>query len=378
MKKNILKISLIIVIALLFCIMLVNNVYASNATISVSNAVKGSSYTVTVNIPSNAVGYSGIITVKYSDGSVDSSGMLTKLTGMDGGAYSHPGNMSATFTAKASGTAAVTLEKVDIPDANGASISAETTKFFTVSDSAPAPAPTPTPDPSTTTPSTNTNTTTNTTANNNTTGVKFTDVNETIYTTEKCNIREKTSTNSNKVGTVEKGTELKRTGVGDNGWSRIEYNGKTCYISSAYITKEKVEIEFKKPSNETMYAKQSCNLRASWSTSSDKVGYLDAGQEVTVVGVADNGWSKIKYNGKEVYIATRLLQSEAVEEEPEEKEPEEPETTTPDTSEELKEIKEVVGVLPEVGNNISVYVYLVFAIVATILSIYGIYYINKK
>lgn len=367
MKKKILQISIMILISLLLGLILINNVYAADATISVSNDVKkGSSYTVTVNIPSNAIGYAGVIKVTYSDGQTDSSGQLTKLTGMDG-AYSHPGNMSATFTAKASGTATVTLEKLEISDAYGNSISSETTKSFTVSEQAQTPTSEPQPA---------TNTTTTNTVNNNTTVAKFTDVNETVYTTERCNIRENYSTSSNKVGTVEKGTELKRTGVGDNGWSKVEYNGKTCYISSTYITKEKVEIEFKSV-NETMYAKQSCNLRASWSTSSDKVGFLNAGQEITRIGIADNGWSKIKYNGKEVYIATRLLQSEPVEEEPEEQEPEEPEDET-NSSEELAAIKEEIGVLPEVGNNISVYTYILLAVIATAISVYGIYYTNKK
>lgn len=129
-----------------------------------------------------------------------------------------------------------------------------------------------------------------------------------------------------------------------------------------------------------MYAKQSCNLRASWSTESDKVGYLDAGQEVTVIGVGDNGWSKINYNGKEVYVATRLLQAEPLEEEKEEETPEETEEEVPEetTEDELATIKETVGVLPEVGNNVAVYTYAILAIFATVVAGYGIYYTNKK
>ena len=91
------------------------------------------------------------------------------------------------------------------------------------------------------------------------------------------------------------------------------------------------------------------------------------------------GWSKINYNGKEVYVATRLLQSEPLKEE-EEKEPDE---NTDDTQEntvndELATIKEKIGVLPEVGNNVAVYIYTTFAVVAVAISLYGIYYTNKK
>lgn len=36
--------------------------------------------------------------------------------------------------------------------------------------------------------------------------------------------------------TVPRNTVLKRTGVGNNGWSRVEYDGKTLYASSQYLT----------------------------------------------------------------------------------------------------------------------------------------------
>lgn len=377
MKKKILYILLIILITLLFNMLLINNSYAAGATISVPNDVKkGSSYTVTVNIPSNAIGYTGIIKVTYSDGQTDSSGLLTKLTGMDGNSYSHPGNMSATFTAKAAGNATITLEKLEILDAYANTISAETVKGFPIAEPSQTQPPT---QPQTPDSNTNTNTTPPTTQT-----VKFTDVNETVYTTERCNIRESYSTSSNKIATVNKDTKLTRKGIGDNGWSKVEYNGKTCYISSKYLNKDKpADPEFKEV-NEKMYAKQSCNLRASWTTDSDKVGYLDEGQEVTRVGVADNGWSKIKYNGSEVYVATRLLQTEPIEEkepeeseeEPEENDTEEPENTTNDEA--LAEIKNEIGVLPEVGNNIAVYIYAMLAIIALIGAGYGVYYTNKK
>ena len=62
-------------------------------------------------------------------------------------------------------------------------------------------------------------------------------------------------------------------------------------------------------------AKQNCNIRASWSVDSEKVGYLVKGQSVERTGYADNGWSRILYNGKTVYIASRLLSVDKPEEE---------------------------------------------------------------
>ena len=103
MKKIISQISLILLIMFIGIVStLVPEVYAADATISVSssNIKEGDTFTVTVNIPSNAVGYQGKIKVYYKNGGVtDYSAKLLKLTGMDGGDFSHPGNMSATFTA---------------------------------------------------------------------------------------------------------------------------------------------------------------------------------------------------------------------------------------------------------------------------------------
>ena len=68
---------------------------------------------------------------------------------------------------------------------------------------------------------------------------KFTSVNQTMYTTGEVNIRKSYSTSSAIIKTVSKGTEVTRTGIGDNGWSKITYNGQTAYISSKLLTKTK-------------------------------------------------------------------------------------------------------------------------------------------
>lgn len=68
---------------------------------------------------------------------------------------------------------------------------------------------------------------------------KFTSVNQTMYTTGEVNIRKSYSTSSAIIKTVEKGTKITRVGIGDNGWSKITYNGQTAYISSSLLTKTK-------------------------------------------------------------------------------------------------------------------------------------------
>ena len=72
-----------------------------------------------------------------------------------------------------------------------------------------------------------------------TTAPKFTSVNQTMYTTGEVNIRKSYSTSSAIIKTVEKGTKITRIGIGDNGWSKITYNGQTAYISSSLLTATK-------------------------------------------------------------------------------------------------------------------------------------------
>ena len=212
-------------------------------------------------------------------------------------------------------------------------------------------------------------------------------------------MRESYSANSNKIATVEAETKLTRKGVGDNGWSKCEYNGKTVYVSTQYLTttapekedeKEPEEVKFK-DTKENLYANQSCNLRASWSADSEKVGYLTKGQEVERTGYADNGWSRILYNGKTVYVASRLLSVEKPEEDEVENtvENEVANETIVDSTiineeveklteeEMLNIIAEEVGVLPEVGTNAANVAYVVVTFMVICGLACGIIYIKK-
>lgn len=67
-------------------------------------------------------------------------------------------------------------------------------------------------------------------------GPKFTEVNETVYATTSVNVRASYSADSDKVGSLSSGASVTRTGVGNNGWSRIIYNGNEAYVSSDYLT----------------------------------------------------------------------------------------------------------------------------------------------
>jgi uncharacterized protein YgiM (DUF1202 family) len=67
----------------------------------------------------------------------------------------------------------------------------------------------------------------------------FTSVNETVYATTTVNIREGFSADTDKVGSLGRGQSVVRTGIGTGdaeGWSKVEFNGQTAYISSDYLS----------------------------------------------------------------------------------------------------------------------------------------------
>ena len=69
----------------------------------------------------------------------------------------------------------------------------------------------------------------------------FSSVNQTVYATTEVNVRSSWSTSSSVVGSLSEGESVTRIGKGDNGWSKVKYNGYTAYIFSDYLTTTKPE-----------------------------------------------------------------------------------------------------------------------------------------
>lgn len=387
MKKKILSqillIFLIMIIGIFSSIRTVNA--ASKASLSASSNVKvGGKFTVTLNLPSEACDANCDITVKYSDGTT-ASDKITYVKGFEG--YD---SKSVSFSAKVVGDTTVTATNIYLNDSNGKVLEDGGSTSITLKieeEKKPDP-----PTPSNPNDNNNNNNDNNNNNNSNTNNtqkpeeVKFTDVNESVFTNDRVNLRKSYSTSSAKITTLDKNTKLTRTGVSSNGWSRVTYNGQTGYIYSQYLTKDETPEE--KPdekdvkitdANETVYAKQNCNLRKSWTTKSDKVGYLKKGQEITRTGVTDNGWSRVKYEGKDVFVLSTLITKEKPEEDEEEPE-EEPVTEEPEEVEktELQILQEEIGVLPEVGNNVAKVLYIGVTTISLAVALGGLYYINKK
>lgn len=68
-----------------------------------------------------------------------------------------------------------------------------------------------------------------------------------VYNTNVLNVRDK-AVSGNIVGTLSKGTKV--SGEIADGWVKFEFNGKTSYVSSSYLTTEEIKEEAKAPAEE--------------------------------------------------------------------------------------------------------------------------------
>lgn len=71
-------------------------------------------------------------------------------------------------------------------------------------------------------------------------GVKVEVKEGTYYAASDLNLRSDCGPEGQIITGVALGTELKSTGVCENGWIRVDYQGQTCYASGDYVSTEPV------------------------------------------------------------------------------------------------------------------------------------------
>lgn len=126
---------------------------------------------------------------------------------------------------------------------------------------------------------------------------------------------------------VDKGTELQRTGMAENGWSIVQFNGAECYVSSTYITTtppssapEESNSTFNvTPCSDTVWTVDGMNLRRGPGTDYDIAITVEKNTELQRTGTTDNNWSRVLFNNVGYYVDSSYL------------------TTTPPTPEEDEE-----------------------------------------
>lgn len=97
------------------------------------------------------------------------------------------------------------------------------------------------------------------TVNTTPTEPKFTSVNETVYATTEVNVRKSWSTSSGIIGSLGADKSVTRIGKGDNGWSKVSFNGSTGYIYSEYLTTTQPKAEEQKPKEQPKNEEKSTN-----------------------------------------------------------------------------------------------------------------------
>ena len=101
--------------------------------------------------------------------------------------------------------------------------------------------------------------------NNNTTGGGSTGGNAGGNTTPtepkftEVNVRKSWSTSSGIIGSLGAGKSVTRIGKGDNGWSKVSFNGSTGYIYSEYLTTTQPKAEEQKPKEQPKNEEKSTN-----------------------------------------------------------------------------------------------------------------------
>lgn len=129
-----------------------------------------------------------------------------------------------------------------------------------------------------------------------------------VKTTDVVNLRKKATTESAKLILVPAGVTLKVKGTSQNGkWTKVTYQGKTGFIKNTYLKEVKAGNDDYPEEGDEIVLTSTVNIRKSMSKQAKKVGVAYAGETVVVVMCYEEGWTKVKWNGKTGYILTELL-----------------------------------------------------------------------
>lgn len=118
------------------------------------------------------------------------------------------------------------------------------------------------------------------------------------------NVRNSDSELADKLGQVEGGTKVQVQEVRANGWTKIVYEGGDGYIKSEYLQME--ESAEGQEVIGTVTANTNVNVRAAASETAEQVGILIGGDSAELLA-NENGWCKIKYDGKVAYVKAEFV-----------------------------------------------------------------------
>ena len=134
----------------------------------------------------------------------------------------------------------------------------------------------------------------------------ITDVDETVYAISDVNVRDYPGTQgSTVIGVLTGGQSVKRTGTANTGWSRVEFNGKTAYVSSKYLSTSKNDVAQASSDGTVTVNRSGVNMRDV--PNGTIIATVNQGDKVTPTGKTSGAWSEVTVNGKTGYIYTSYL-----------------------------------------------------------------------
>ncbi len=157
---------------------------------------------------------------------------------------------------------------------------------------------------------------------------QFTAVNEPVTAKDTVNLRALPSVEhegATILAQLKNGDVATRVGISDNGWSKLSYQGQTCYAVSSYLTPagqgsaaapvpsdDDIQTQFE-PMSDLVTAKVEVNLRSLPSVEDPDcvvVALLKHGEVVKRTGINyDLGWSRVEYQGQTLYCISSYLES---------------------------------------------------------------------
>ena len=127
-------------------------------------------------------------------------------------------------------------------------------------------------------------------------------------TASKLNVRSGAGTTYGIIGSVVKGQTLSVMSKSGS-WYKINYNGRTGYVSSDYVQASGTTTP---PAESTTYTvtASTLNVRSGAGTSYASIGSVTKGQKLSVVSKSGS-WYKINYNGRTGYVSSDYVQASA-------------------------------------------------------------------
>lgn len=133
-----------------------------------------------------------------------------------------------------------------------------------------------------------------------------------VTSSKKIDVHDEANKSSKIVGKLERGQSVQVIRVA-NGWALIRWSYSGLgYVQIEFLSKDKVPKVNENVVNKIYYVIGGrLNVRTESSRLSKSVKLLNAGTQVKVISLLDNGWAKIEYDGQIRYVMTQFLSETA-------------------------------------------------------------------